>query len=174
VKCKRAQRLLPLLIGSEISPSRAEHVRKHLKQCSQCRIDYEAIEQSTQKMREWLRQERMDWEEDDWKKALQKAGIDFSPRRSSLSPWPLKKGWAYALMAGTAALLFLFVIQPSFIKTIVGNKSFFVSQNRFLASKDLKGLSSQDIVSMRIVSEETGLKINWFFHKNFEIKEDIK
>ncbi len=174
MKCKRARRLLPLLIGSEVSPSRAEQVRKHLKQCSQCRFDYEAIELSSQKMKQWLKAERRNWKEDDWKKALQNARRDHSPRRSSLSPWPLKRGWAYALMAGTAALLFLFVIQPSFIKTIVGIKSQIVTQNRLLPSERLGGRSPQDIVSMRIVSEETGLKITWFFHKNFELKEDIK
>ena len=31
---------------------------------------------------------------------------------------------------------------------------------------------SQDIVSMTLVSQETGLKIQWFLNRNFKLKED--
>jgi hypothetical protein len=163
VKCKRAQRLLPLLIGKELSLSVIEKVERHLENCSICRAEFEAVEHSTLKMREWLKQGKRDWEDSDWNEAVQNAHRSFSNKRSPLSPWPLKRSWAYVMMAGTAALLFLFVIQPSFFRSLLKNKAL-----------DLEGQVSQEIVSMRIVSEETGLKINWFFNKDFEIKEEIK
>jgi hypothetical protein len=114
-------------------------------------------------MREWLKKGRRDWEEKDWNEAIENARSGLDRKRTPLSPWPLKKGWAYALMAATAALLFLLVIQPSFFRSLTKNKSL-----------DLKRQSPQDIVSMRFVSEETGLTVSWFFNKNFELKEDIK
>jgi len=37
--------------------------------------------------------------------------------------------------------------------------------------KSLRPASSQDIISMRMVSRDTGLKIIWVFNKNFELEE---
>jgi hypothetical protein len=31
---------------------------------------------------------------------------------------------------------------------------------------------SQDIVSMTLVSKETGLKVQWFLNRNFKLEED--
>jgi hypothetical protein len=60
-------------------------------------------------------------------------------------------------MAVCAVVLTLFVVRPSFIEEGTGSGEGMLAQ--------------QEVISMTMVSQETGLKIVWFFNKNFELKE---
>jgi hypothetical protein len=65
-------------------------------------------------------------------------------------------------MAGVMLLLSTLVVWPPFGKQID------------LAPKYLEvaGMKKQEVVSMTMVSKETGLKIVWFFNKNFNLEEN--
>jgi hypothetical protein len=101
----------------------------------------------------------MDWEEAEWKTTVQTAIEKAEEKRSWLVPWPFKKGWAFAMMASSAVLLSLLVLPASFVKDKMGR------------IPTVSALESQpEIFSLQIVSEETGLKINWFFHKDLKLE----
>ena len=96
--------------------------------------------------------------------------IDKKHEVSPLVPWPFKKAWAYALMAVLAvALTLLFVIRPSIIQKQRGLESEKVTQAQLFRS--FRDKPDQDVISMTMVSKETGLKIVWFFNKNFELED---
>lgn len=157
MNCKKIRRLLPLMMGPEIPHSKVVSVNAHLEKCPECRREYDAYVLSLEKTKEWLKTDRMDWEDWEWQAVLQGVKKEKAPKVSPLVPWPFKKNWAYALMAVCVVVLTLLVVRPSFIEEGTG------AEERMLAQ--------QEVISMTMVSQETGLKIVWFFNKNFELKE---
>ena len=160
MKCKKARRLLPLLVGSDIPHSKGAAVRAHLEECPECRSEYETYVLSLEKTKEWLKEDSKDWEDWEWQAVLRGVRKEKVPKASPFAPWPFQKAWAYALMAVFAVALALFVIKPSFIGEGTGAGERMPAQ--------------QEVVSMTMVSKETGLKIVWFFDRNFELKESEK
>jgi hypothetical protein len=65
-------------------------------------------------------------------------------------------------MAGVMLLLTILIVRPSFVKQI-GLTPRYVN---------VVGAEKQEVISMTIVSKETGLKIVWFFNKNFNLEEN--
>ena len=172
MNCSKVRRLLPLMAGSEISQSKILAIKAHLQLCPECRAECDSFIISLEKTKEWLAKERISWEEREWQKAVQKATEEREFRVSSLAPWPFKKAWAYAIMAVFAFLLSLFVVRPSFIKQKIESESRMIAELRQEPER-MKEESQQDVISMTLVSHETGLRIVWFFNKNFnlEVKE---
>jgi hypothetical protein len=169
MNCKKVRRLLPLMAGSEISQSKISGIKAHLEACPECRAEYDSFILSLEKTKEWLAEERIAWEEREWQKAVQKAIEQRESRVSSLAPWPFKKAWAYAVMAVFAFLLTLFLVRPSFIKQKIEPESRIMAELRE-EPEQTKQESQQDIISMTLVSHETGLRIVWFFNKNFNLE----
>lgn len=170
MNCKRVQRWLPLMAGSEIPQRKISALKAHLQRCPKCRSEYEAYLFSLEKTKELLEADRKNWEEGEWQEVLRKAVEEKAPEVSPLVPWPFKKAWAYAFMAVIAVLLALFVIKPSFIHEDFIPGSGMVAENQPQLFEGLEARPKQDIISMTLVSKETGLKIVWFFNKNFELE----
>ncbi len=171
MNCKKVQRLLPLMAGSEIPESKILSLKAHLEKCPECRQEYDSYILSLEKTKEWLAKDRKDWEESDWQRALQRALKDKKLEVSSLVSWPFKKAWAYSLLGVlTVALTLLFIIRPSIIqkKMGLGSEKFTEEQAQLFRSSPEE--SEQEVVSMTFVSQETGLKIVWFLNKNFELE----
>lgn len=157
MNCKKIRSLLPLMMGPEIPHSKVVAVNAHLDKCPECRREYDAYVLSIEKTKEWLKEDSKDWEDWEWQAVLQGVKKEKAPKASPLVPWPFQKAWAYALMAVCVVVLTLFVVRPSFFEEGTGTGERMPAQ--------------QEVVSMTIVSQETGLKIVWFFNKNFELKE---
>jgi hypothetical protein len=171
VNCKKVRRLLPLMAGSEIPESEILSLQAHLEKCPECRQEYESYKSSLEKTKEWLAKDRKDWEESDWQRALQRAIKDKEPEVSPLVPWPFKKAWSYSLIGVLAvALTLLFILWPSIIKEEVGLGSEKFTEEQAQLFRSSPEESEQEVVSMTIVSKETGLKIVWFLNKNFELE----
>ncbi len=171
MNCKKVQRLLPLMAGSEIHQSKILSLKAHLEECPECRQEYDSYILSLEKTKEWLAKDRKDWEESDWKRALRTAIKDKEPEVSPLVPRPFKKVWAYSLIGVlSVALTLLLIIWPSITqeKMGLGSERFSPEQAQLFRSSPEE--SEQEVVSMTIVSQETGLKIVWFLNKNFELE----
>lgn len=171
MKCKKVQRYLPLVVDSNISKSKISEVKAHMEKCPECRHEYNSYVLSLGKTKEWLAKEREDWEDREWQQIVKKAIVDKGPEVSPLVPWPFRKVWAYAMMAVFAIVFTFFVVRPSFYKEgrIPGTRMLAESQAKLFES--FKDKSEQDIISMTMVSKDTGLKIVWFFNKNFDLED---
>jgi hypothetical protein len=145
------------MMGPEIPHSKVLAVNAHLEKCPECRREYDAYVKSLEKTKEWLKEDSKDWEDWEWQAALQGVKKENVPKASPLVPWPFKKTWAYSLMAVCAVVLTLLVVRPSFIEEGTGPGE--------------RTLAQQEVISMTMVSQETGLKIVWFFNKNFKLEE---
>jgi anti-sigma factor RsiW len=159
VNCKKVRRWLPLFIGSEISERKIRAVKAHLERCPECKQEYESCVLSLGKVKEWLKEEKRDFKGGEWEEIIREAVEKRKPEVSPLIPWPFKKVWAYALMAAVAVLMAFFATSP------------FLKKELNPEAKVSAALQTQDVISITLVSQETGLKIFWFFDKNFELKE---
>ncbi|MFB0565797.1 MAG: hypothetical protein ACETWK_08985 [Candidatus Aminicenantaceae bacterium] len=165
MSCYKVQRLLPLMLGSELSRRKIQAINAHLKKCSKCKQEYDSYVLSFERTRKLLRKNRQDWQEWEWQRAVKNALKEEPSRVYPLAPWPYKKAWAYVVMAVFTVVLALFIVRPSFIWEERESESEMISEIKKPPS------GQQDIISMTIVSKETGIKIVWFFNKNFDLKE---
>ena len=161
MKCKRIRRYLPFYIESDLSPKNKEAVRVHLNTCNECQKAYEAYVRSLKTAKEWLDESAVVWKEAEWKRIVQNAVAEKSKSLSGFEPWPFKRGWAIAAMAAVMIIFIFFVTRPLFL-----DLEDFPGQN-VLA----KG-NQQDVVSMTMVSKDTGLKVVWILNKNFNLEEN--
>lgn len=172
MNCKKVQRLIPLMAGSEIPQSKILSLKAHLEECPKCRQEYDSYMLSLEKTKEWLAKDRIDWEERDWQQALQRAiRKDKKPEIRHLSAWLLKKAWAYSFIGMlVVAIALFFIIRPSIMQKKMGLGSERFTQEQAQLFRSSPEESEQDVVSMTLVSKETGLKIVWFLNKNFELE----
>ena len=162
MKCQKIKQLLALLAGSELPESQISSVRAHLEGCLQCQREYEKYTLLVANTRKWLAEDKVEWEEQEWRETIQSVVNHGSKRKTSLVPWPFPRAWAYALMAGVMILITTLVVRPPFVKQI-GLTPKYVN---------VTGADKQEVISMTMVSKETGLKVVWFFNKNFNLEEN--
>jgi len=171
VNCKKVRRLLPLMAGSEIPKYKILALKTHLEECPKCRQEYDSYNLSLEKTKEWLAKDRKDWEDNEWKQALRRAIKDKKPEVSPPVSWPFKKVWAYSFIGMlVVALTLLFIIRPSITQKNMGLGSEKFTQEQAQLFRRSPEESEQEVVSMTLVSKETGLKIVWFLNKNFELE----
>jgi len=162
MKCQKIKRLLPLLAGSELPETQISSVRAHLEGCLQCQREYEKYKLLVANTRRWLAEDLVEWEEQEWRETVRSVVNQGSRKRTSLVPWPFPRAWAYALMAGVMLVLTILLIRPPFVKQVGLTPRY----------RDVTEMEKQEVVSMTLVSKETGLKIVWFFNKNFNLEEN--
>jgi hypothetical protein len=170
MRCHKIRRLLPLLAGSELPERDIPGVKSHLEGCPRCQEEYEEFVRLVQETRRWLQEEKAEWEERDWQKTIQAAVGEGSPPRKHLELWPFRKGWAYAFMAGVMFLVMTLVVRPPFVKHI-GLSPRYPDAGEVEVLSGSGSQMEQDMVSMTMVSKETGLQIVWIFNKNFDLEE---
>ena len=170
MKCQKVRRLLPLLAGAELPESKIPSVKAHLEACSCCREEYEKYALLVSQTRSWLAEDKAEWDEQEWQRIVRSAVTQSSKKKLSLVPWPFPKVWAYAFMAGVIFLLTILVIRPPFVEQIGLTPRYADVTGVELAGIEEGG--KQEVVSMTMVSRETGLKIVWFLNKNFNLEEN--
>lgn len=175
MNCKKARSLLPLLIGEDLSSKKTKALKKHLQSCPGCQQELRSYDLFLKRVKEWLKKDQVLWNEADWIKAIEK--VKEQPEKLKtfpfrpFAPWPFKAVWAYALMAVVTFVLTIFLAKPWLVKK---NLELAANQNLSPSEKVEKSpwpAPSQDVISMRMVSKETGLKIIWVFNKNFDLEE---
>jgi predicted anti-sigma-YlaC factor YlaD len=160
MKCKRIRKYLPLYIGFDLSTKREKAVRVHLDTCSECQKEYEAYVRSIKTAKEWLEESTVVWGEGEWRRNVQNAVAEKSKSLSGFAPWPFKRGWAIAAMAAVMIVFIFFVTRPLFL-----------GLEDFSGHTALSKRHPQDVVSMTMVSKDTGLKVVWILNKNFNLEE---
>jgi anti-sigma factor RsiW len=161
MKCKRIRKYLPLYIGADLSPKKAEEVKLHLDTCGECQKEYEVYVRSVKTAKEWLNESKVAWGEGEWRRTVQNTIAEKSKSFPGFAPWPFKKGWALAVMVAVMVVVVFFVTRPL-----------------YLGVEDLPGQAvlstrqAQNVVSMTMVSKDTGLKVVWILNKKFNLEEN--
>ncbi len=165
--CRKIRHLMPLAAGDDLGPRRARAFRAHVDACPDCRTELEAYRATLRALRTAAKGEGVpDWTEGEWQALMARAtasagngGVRAAAVRST--PWPR---WAAASAAGV--LVGLVVLGMLFRGPVPGPGRRAAADGR--AGEEAAG--GQDVVSMTMVSQETGLQIVWFFDKDFDYK----
>jgi hypothetical protein len=164
--CRKALKLMPLAAGDDLGPRKARAFRAHLEACPGCRKELEALRAALRALRTAAKDEGVpDWAEGEWKALMARATVGTRDRGAegrghrARVPWPR---WAAASAMG--AILGLVVLSVLLKSPVPGPGR--TTANAGL-SLEAAAPRKQDVVSVTMVSRETGLQIVWFFDKNF-------
>jgi hypothetical protein len=202
--CKMVLKYLPLLAGGDLAARKEKKLLAHLDRCPRCREELEGYRNAIGRVKAAARQESAgDWSGAEWKALMARAtaqGTGGEGRRA-LGPrprWALASGLAAVILLAVLAFLFRDAIfgsrgtiterQAAVVKKEEPKaapakpappkpagekgKSVPVVQPEYLAKNAAQ--ERQDVLSVTMVSQETGLQVVWFFNKNFEWKGDQK
>jgi anti-sigma factor RsiW len=167
--CRKVRKLMPLFAGDDLGPRRTRAVRSHVEACPGCRRELEEFRKALARIKVAAKEEAVpDWSEGEWKALMVRAtGEAPGSRKAERSAgaraaWP---GWAAASAAG---VLIGFVILSVLFRGPVSGPARTGSPDVPSALTDAG--RAQDVVSLTMVSPETGLQIVWFLDKNFDYK----
>jgi len=160
---------MALFAGDDLGPRRRRAARSHVEACPACRRELEEFREALRRVRTAAESEAVpDWSESEWKSLMVRAtGQTAGSRKAEISAgarvaWP---GWAAASATG---VLIGFVVLSALFRGSVPAPA------RTASPAVPPGLAdagrAQDVVSLTMVSPETGLQIVWFLDKNFDYK----
>ncbi len=172
MNCKKVRRYLPLYIESDLPAKKKEKIRIHLESCVDCQREHEAFALSSKKAKELLDEGAISWTNADWKRTIEYATSYISKTPAMFAPWPFKKGWAFAVMGALMVVLIFFVTRPLFLGVDDFPGGAILAKQHSQHQKGTANKSPQDVVSMTMVSKETGLKVVWILNKNFNLEEN--
>lgn len=201
--CKMVKKFLPLLAGGNLAARKERKLLAHLDRCPGCREELEGYRNAIERVKAAARQESAgDWSGAEWKALMARAtaqGTEKAGSPAGLRPrWALASGIAAVILLAALAFLFRDAIfgsrgtvaerQAAVVKKEEPKaapakpappkpagekgKSVPVVQPEFLAKNAAQ--ERQDVLSVTMVSQETGLQVVWIFNKNFEWKGDQK
>ncbi|MBN1274562.1 MAG: zf-HC2 domain-containing protein [Candidatus Aminicenantes bacterium] len=159
MKCRKVCSWLPLLIEGDMDRKKKAVLEKHLNKCPSCREEYNMMRSVLKTVVEGLREGRPEWTDTDWQLAVRKTASSGSQEKSRFIFNPFRRARALAVTAALAAVLVFSLLFPLF-KQAPGNPS------------SEKSKVEQDMVSMTMVSKESGLQIVWIFNKNFTLEDN--
>jgi len=154
--CRKAKKLMPLYAGDDLRPRLMAAVRAHVDSCPACWKELEEYRESLSRLKAAAKAESVpDWSEGEWRvlAARFKPSVPTTARPGFLA----RPRWAAASVLG--AFLGLTVLTMLFKD---GN----------LGPRKTSSAGEPSVVSLTLVSQETGLQVVWFLDKNFEWKGD--
>ena len=162
MRCARVRQFLPLHAGGDLPPRRAARVQVHLDGCADCRRDLESLRAARAAIRAAAAAEPLPgWSEAEWKALMVRA----TAARIEAPPPAIATRPRWALAAGTAGVALLAV---ALLVTGVFKRA--PAPEPELASSG----AAQDVVSVTLVSPDTGLQVVWVFNRNFDLKGDFE
>ena len=163
--CPKARKFMPLFAGDDLGPRRTRAVRAHVGACPACRRELEELRAALARFKAAAEAESVpDWNEGEWKALMVRAAAGTARGGEEKGAWGgrvLLPRWAAASALG--GLIGLAVLSALFRGPGPGPAK---RPEPPLALADAG--RAQDVVSMTMVSQETGLQIVWFFDKNFD------
>jgi anti-sigma factor RsiW len=166
MNCKNAKKMIPLAAGNDLSAKKAAAVRDHLEGCPDCRKEAAELEHALRAAKTLAGAERAgDWSEAEWRSLLRSVTAGGIQKKRVWAGLPLKP-----VLAGGLGLVFLafgsFLLLKKSPAPVVTRAAFESPSIEQAAPKRIDG--QPDVTSRTIVSKETGLKIIWFYNKNFQ------
>jgi predicted anti-sigma-YlaC factor YlaD len=164
--CRKVRSLIPLAAGDDLRPRRVRAVRAHIEACPACRAEFEDFQLALARIKTAAKAEGMpDWSEGEWQALMARgpalAQGSAEEKKDLRAPlmWPR---WAAASAVG--AFIGLVVLSVLFKAPVHDLKR--------TATRQVAQAAGPDVVSLTMVSQETGLQVVWFLDKKFDWKGD--
>ncbi len=176
--CGRTRRLLPLFAGGDLPERKARRVREHVETCAECRREIEEYQRAVRVVADAVRvTPARDWTPGEWRAVMDRVAKEQREPRDRAAAAPASK-WVPAFASAATIVVVVAIsllLKDSPIKT-AGTQPGPGMTNQQSASK--KGgpaaaapdSSKQDVLTMTLVSPDTGLQVVWVFNRNFNWK----
>jgi len=160
--CRKVKKLIPLCAGDDLRPRLMTEVRAHVDSCPACWKELEEYRQSMSRLKTAANAENVpDWSEGEWRalmahaigsgREVREGGMDRRPAFLAQPRWAAAS--VLGVFLGLAVLTMLF-------------------KDGNLGQRETSAAGEPSVVSLTLVSQETGLQVVWFLDKNFEWKGD--
>ncbi len=178
--CRRTRRLLPLFAGGDLPERRARRVQIHVETCADCRRELEEYQRAVRVVADAVRVTPAgDWTPGEWRAVMDRVAKEKrEPRdRAAAAPAPASK-WVPAFASAATVVVVVAIsllLKDSPIKT-AGTQPGPGMTNQQSASKKggpaaaAQDSSKQDVLTMTLVSPDTGLQVVWVFNRDFDWK----
>lgn len=157
--CHRVRKLIPLSTGDDLRPRLARAVRAHIDACPACRRELEEFQEAMAGLKAAAKEEGVpDWSEGEWKTIMARVtviALEARGQKGSFHTRRLWPRWAAASALGVGIGLALLSV---------------IFRDRIPTKQEIAEVAEPDVVSLTMVSQETGLQIVWFLDKNFDWK----
>ena len=154
--CRKAKKLIPLYAGDDLRTRLMTAVRAHVDSCPSCWEELAEYRESLSRLKAAAKAESVpDWSEGEWRALAAR----FRPAA------PGEKRPAFLAQPRWAAASVLGVFLGLAVLTML-----FKDGN--LGPRETSTAGEPSVVSLTLVSQETGLQVVWFLDKNFEWKGD--
>lgn len=154
--CRKAKKLLPLFAGDDLRPRLTAAVRAHVDSCPSCWKELAEYRESLSRLKAAAKAESVpDWSEGEWRAltARFRPAVPTTERLGFLAQPRWVAASVLGVFLGLAVLTMLF-------------------KDGDLGPRETSAAAEPSIVSLTLVSQETGLQVVWFLDKNFEWKGD--
>lgn len=164
--CRKIRKLMPLAAGGDLPGRRARAFRSHVDACPGCRAELDRFRADLAAVAAEAKAAGAGgWREAEWSALMARVRREGAVRRrdaTGFGPGRSRRGWAPASALGAAvglALLFGLLGGPGTRRpaAVAGGGQALVSEAK-----------PQDVLTVTMVSPETGLQIVWFFDRNFD------
>ena len=168
MRCRKARELMPLYAGGDLRPRLAAGVRAHVDSCPSCWSEWREYRLALDRVRAEAGAEGgPDWSEGQWQALMARVAAEARPAREAAGRRPgpaLLPRWAPASVLGA-------VIGLAVLGVLIKDGRFGQAPGARAAAPSLAETDrKQDVISVTMVSPETGLQIVWFLDKNFDWK----
>jgi hypothetical protein len=165
--CRRTKKLIPLYAGDDLRPRLGRAVRDHIESCPGCRRELEEQLQAMSRVKAAAKAEAWpDWGEGEWRTLMARVAATGGEGEKSRGKPVLLPHWATASFLG--AVIGIAVLSVLLRDTTPRPRAGDAVPTLAEAGRE------QDVVSLTMISQETGLRIVWFFNRNFDWKGDEK
>lgn len=154
--CRKAKKLIPLYAGDDLRPRLERAVRAHIDACPACGKEIGEYRLALARIKAAAKEESVpDWNDGEWKALM--ARVRPAAREAKRPVVLARPRWAAASVLG--AFLGLAVLAM-------------LIKDRITVPRETAQAGAPDVVSLTLISQDTGLRVVWFLDKNFEWKGD--
>jgi len=163
--CRRAKKLIPLFAGDDLRPRLTAAVREHIDSCPSCWRELREYRLALARAKAAAKEEGVpEWSDGEWRALM--ARVRPAARETKPAVVFTRPRWAAASVLG--AVIGLAVLSVLFRDGRPGPRPDSGAAAMATAEAD----RGQDVISVTMVSPESGLQVVWFLDKNFDWKGD--
>jgi predicted anti-sigma-YlaC factor YlaD len=156
--CPKAKKLIPLYAGGDLRPRLLAAVRAHVDSCPSCWRELRDTQLALARIKAAAKEESLpDWSDVEWRALM--ARVRPAAREARRPVVLARPRWAAASVLGA-------VIGLAVMSLLIRDGN--------LGPRETSAANEPSVVSLTLVSQETGLQVVWFLDKNFEWKGDEK
>ncbi len=174
MNCHETKNSKLLFLEGELPARRVRRLKKHLESCPACRKELEEFESALVGLRTAAREEEQDWTEPEWQALLARATAEPVRRRGPVFRGSPRVAWTLGIF-----FFILIALAVVFFRPVFKDMASPLVRERVSTSPagaSLPGMAeealSQNGLSVTMVSNESGLKVHWYFNRNFDWEEE--